>query len=102
MKKQFFKVVTGNMKSLGLKNNKTILKFSLGKWVKSPTIKKGISNDGGIWVAASLSAAKRLKKYMMNQYGKSCKIFKVLIGKILFKNTYRIKTDKVWFEEEVL
>lgn len=101
MGKQYFKVTTFNRKSLGLRNNPTILTFPLGKWIKSPTVKEGKSDDGGIWVAASKSNAKRLKKYMFYQHFKHCRIFRVSIGRVLFENSYRIKTDKVKCEAEV-
>ena len=102
MKQQrFFKVVTFNKKSLGLRNNSTILTFPLGKWVKSPTVKEGNSDDGGIWLAVSLSNAKRLKKYMFERYGNCCRIFRANIGRILFRNSYRIKTDRIKCEEEI-
>jgi len=98
---EFFKVTTSDRKSLGLRNNPTILTFPLKKWVKSPTVKEGNSNDGGIWLAANLSNANRLKKYMLKRYGKKCRIFRATIGKILFRNSYRIKTDRVRCEDEV-
>ena len=90
-----FKVVTQDQKSLGLRHNPTILYFPMNKWVKSPTIKEGECHDGGIHVAVRLSAAKQLKKYMLKKHGKKCRIFLVYLGKILFENSYRFKTDKV-------
>lgn len=94
-------MTTLDRKSLGLRNNPTILTFPLGKWIKSPTVKEGNSDDGGIWLAVSLSNAKRLKKYMLERYGKSCRIFKATIGRVLFKNSYHIKTDKIRCEVEI-
>lgn len=102
MKQQsFFKVTTSDRKSLGLRNNPTILTFPLGEWVKSSIVKEGNSDDGGIWLAVSLSNAKRLKKYMFKHYGKCCRIFRATVGRILFKNSYRIKTDKIRCEVEL-
>jgi hypothetical protein len=98
---EFFKVTTSNLQSLGLRKNPTILIFPLGEWVKSPTIKEGNSDDGGIWLAVSLSNARRLKKYMFERYGEPCRIFKATVGQILFKNSYRVKTDKIRCEVEV-
>ena len=98
---QFFKVTTYNRRSLGLRNNPTILTFPLGKWVKSPTIKKCSCDDGGIWVASSLSNAKRLKKYMMIYHKMKCRIFRVTIGQILWRSSYRIKTDRIRCEVEI-
>lgn len=98
---QFFKVTTYRRKSLGLRNNPTILTFPLGVWVESPTVKKGNSDDGGIWLAVSLSNAKRLRKYMFERYGKHCRIFRAVVGRILFRNSYRVKTNKIKCEEEI-
>lgn len=98
---QFFKVTAPDRKSLGLRNNPTILTFPLKKWINSPTVKKGSSDDGGIWVATTLSNANHLKKYMFKHYGKHCRIFKATIGRILFRNSYRIKTDRIRCEVEI-
>ncbi len=100
--KQFFKVTTSNRKSLGLRRNPTILTFPLGRWIKSPIVKEGKSDAGGIWLAVSLSNARHLAKYMLEKYGERCRIFKASIGKVLFRNSYRIKTDKVRCDEEVV
>lgn len=98
---EFFKVITSDRKSLGLRNNPTILSFPLGKWVESPTVKDGNSDGGGIWLAVTLSNAKRLKKYMFEHYGKRCRIFRATVGRILFRNSYRIKTNRIRCEEEI-
>lgn len=97
----FYKVVTEEMKSLGLRKNPTILTYKLGKWIKSPTIKANKDDDGGIWVAKNLSSAKKIQKYMMDKYGIKCQIYSVRIGESLYGNSYRIKTDKVKFIEAV-
>lgn len=93
----YYKVVTIDMKSLGLRKNPTILTYKIGKWIKSPTVKTNKDDDGGIWVTRNLGNANTLKKYMKNKYDKDCKIFKVAIGEYLYGNSYRIKTDKVKF-----
>ena len=90
-----YKVVTEDLKSLGLRNNPTILNFPMGEWVSSPTIKEGKSDDGGVWVCSNLSGAKRLKKYMFDKHNIRTFIMEAEIGKVLFKNSYRLKTDKV-------
>lgn len=99
---EFFKVTTSDRKSLGLRDNPTILTYPLGKWVESPTVKEGICDEGGIWLAVTLSNAKHLKKYMFEHYGEHCRIFRATIGRVLFRNSYRVKTDKIRCEEEVL
>lgn len=91
----YYKVVTKGMRSLGLRKNPTILKFTVNKWVSSPTVKEGKSDDGGIWVAQNLSGANKLKKYMDEQYGIKTLIFLCLADKILYSNSYRVKTNRV-------
>ena len=98
---QFFKVTTSNRQSLGLRNNPTILTFPLKKWVKSPTIKKCSCDDGGIWLASTLSNAERLKMYMYKYHRKQCRIFRATVGQILYRSSYRVKTDKVKCEVEI-
>lgn len=90
-----YKVVTMGHKSLGLRKNPTILHFPTRQWVKSPTIKANKDDDGGIWVAKNKSGAKRLQNYMADRYDIETLIFECQINKILYKNNYRIKTDKV-------
>jgi len=91
----YYKVVTENMESLGLRRNPTILKYKLNKWIKSPTIKEGSSDDGGIWVVKTKSNANKLVKYMRKMHKVNCLIFEAKIGKILYENNYRIKVNKV-------
>lgn len=81
---KFWKVVTMNLRSLGLRKNPTILEYQVNKWITSPKIKEGPSDDGGIWVAPSLSNARRLKKYMKENHNKICRIFTCSIGDILY------------------
>lgn len=92
----YYKVVTQENKSLGLRRNPTILTYPFDQWIKSPTIKNGKSDDGGIWVTHLLSNAKRLKLYMKQQYNLGVLIYPCKIGKILYQNSYRTKTDKVY------
>lgn len=93
--KPLYKTVTGGLRSLGLRNNPTILKYIVGGWVYSPTVKKGKADDGGIWVAVRRSGAETLKKYMKKKYNRSCRVYTVEIGDILYQNSYRLKTNKV-------
>lgn len=97
----FYKVTTKDHRSLGLRNNPTILKFPLNQWINSPTIKEGKSDDGGIWVTVNLSGARKLQSYMKKKYKKKCLIFLCSIGKILFQNSYRLKTDRIRLEKEI-
>ena len=91
----YYKVVTEDLESLGLRNNPMILHFPLGRWITSPTIKEGKSDDGGIWVCSFLSGARKLQKYMREKHNIETLIFEVEIGDILYYNSYRTKTDKV-------
>lgn len=100
---RYYKVVTDNLKSLGLRNNPTIFQYAIGLWTHepSPTMDKGgWGGTGGIWVANGISNAKNLKKYM-EQKGIKTKIFKIEIGAVLFSNSYRSKVSSVKLIKEI-
>ena len=99
-----FKVVTMDLKSLGLKNNPNIIQYTIGEWVSLDPceITEDDSDYGGMWVARTLSGAKELKKYMKTYHNKETRIFKSCLGKILFANKYRVKTDKILIFEEII
>lgn len=99
-----YKVVTEDMKSLGLRKNPNIIQFELGKWVylKENEIEKSKNDWGGIWVARTLSNAKKLGEYMIKQHQQPTKIFKATLDEILYFNSYRIKTNGVKLFEEIL
>lgn len=101
MNNYYFKVVTDDMKSLGLRNNPTILKYKLGFWTISPTIRDGKCDDGGIWVCATRSGANKLKKYMINKHNIKTRIFGCVVDDILYKNSYRIKTNQIMLWSEI-
>ena len=91
-----YKVVTEDLKSLGLRKNPNVMTFYINKFVKEKNrLEKNNKDYGGIWCAVNLSNAKRLSKYIKQKYNKETKIFMVEIGKILYQNSYRVKTDKV-------
>jgi hypothetical protein len=90
----YYKVVTVDLKSLGLRKNPNILNFEIGRWVHENFPKVGKSDDGGIWVANGRGQANTLQKYMLSK-GVPTRIFKVEIGEILYSNSYRTKTSKV-------
>jgi len=110
--KKYYKVVTKDLRSLGLRNNPTIMKFPIGRWIYEPNPQEGDGGwggTGGIWTAQTLYGARGLKKYMdkkaikeNDNSLKGCRLFEVEIGKILYQNTYRLKTDKVKLIREVL
>lgn len=97
----YYKVVTKDLKSLGLRKNPNILTFPKRKWVKEENPVFGNSDSGGIWVANGYGQANTLKKYMKEKYDLNCRIFLVEIGKVLYENSYRTKTDKVMLCHEV-
>lgn len=99
-----YKVVTNDMKSLGLRKNPNIMQFDLGKWIylQPNETEKSKRDWGGIWAAIDLSNAKKLAKYMKSKHQISPRIFKVALDQILFFNSYRIKTNGVNFLEEIL
>ena len=96
-----YKVVTHDLKSLGLRKNPNILSFYANQWIFDPAPTKNSKDSGGIWVANSLGAAHTLKKYMLSRYNTECRIFVVDIGRVLYQNSYRTKTDKVMLLDEV-
>lgn len=89
-----YKVVTENMKSLGLRKNPNIMQFSIGEWSYETNPDIGKQDSGGIWCCERLSAARALKKYYEKRYGKA-EIFECEIGVTLYKNSYRTKTNKI-------
>jgi len=97
----YYKVVTSDLKSLGLRKNPTILTFPEGVWVKEKSPSIGKNDSGGIWVANGYGQANTLKKYMKKKYNLNCRIFSVEIGDVLYENSYRTKTDKVLLCHEV-
>ena len=84
-----YKVVTRDMKSLGLRKNPNILTFPFQKWLYLPAnqIKKGKQDFGGIWVTKNLSGAKKLQRYMLDKYNQKTRIFKSKLDKILYSNS---------------
>ena len=97
----YYKVVTEDMKSLGLRKNPNILQFEKEKWVYEENPQPGNQGSGGIWVANGKGNAHTLKKYMQEK-SVTTKLFAVEIGKILYSNSYRTKTNKVRLLYEVL
>lgn len=98
-----YKVVTKDLKSLGLRKNPNILTYEINKWyaLSENKIKEGCEDWGGIWVARTLSSAKGLRNYMKKEYSKQTRIFKTALDKILYFNSYRVKTNAVLMFEEI-
>jgi len=99
----YYKVVTADLKSLGLRRNPTIFTYKVGRWVNEPNPTKdagGWGGTGGIWTTKTRSNAVRLMKYAESKSIK-CKLFEVEIGDVLFANSYRTKTNKVKLLKEI-
>jgi len=97
-----YKVVTQEIRSLGLKKNPSIIVFPLNTWVKEPrTLEYNNRDWGGIWCCEKLSAAQALKRYFERRYGKA-RIFVCEIGEVLYQNNYRTKTDKIKLTKEII
>ncbi len=107
-----YKVVTDDLRSLGMKNNHNVLKFDrkifqypIGQWYFFPEELFASNDDyGGIWVARTLSNAKRVKDGYEKRHHAKARIFRTVFPSkdILFANDYRIKTSRVLLLEEVL
>ncbi len=99
-----YRVVTEDMESLGLRNNPNIIKYPVGEWLALPPeqVEEGNGDWGGIWLARTPSRAKEYKRYMREKHRVEARVFKTAIGKILFCNSGRIKTDAIFMFEEIL
>ena len=97
-----FKVVTTNLRSLGLRQNPNILQYKIGQWYVLPAeqIQDGNNDWGGIWAARTMSGAKMLQKYMEKKYDHKTRIFRTALDEIIFSNQYRIKTKGINLVEE--
>lgn len=92
-----FKVVTTDLKSLGLRRNPNIMEFQVGEWISLPDneIQIGNSDWGGIWSALKLSGAKTLTKYIIEKYDLPTRTFEVAVDIPLYANSYRVKSQGV-------
>lgn len=98
-----FKVVTENLESLGLRQNPYILTYPVNRWyfLESDKVLEGPEDFGGIWVARTLSNARKLKEYMRANYSQETRIFRAALADILYYNNYRIKTQGINLFQEV-
>ena len=98
-----YRVVTEDLKSLGLRNNPNIITYPINEWyfLSEEKVKEGKEDFGGIWVARTLSSAKGLSKYMKNKHSTPTRIFKATLDRILYFNSYRIKTNGIMLFEEI-
>ncbi len=99
----YYKVFTLELKSLGLRKNPNILTFIPNEWyyLEDKDIVIGKGDFGGIWVCTNISGAKKLTEYMKNKYATETRTFIVNIDKILYQNSYRVKTNGIYLKEEI-
>ena len=92
-----YKVLKPDLTNVGLLNAPT-MQYRAGEWNRpmeelSDHPRKG----GGLWVAPNLSGAKQYRKYLKRKHNMDTRIFKCRIGKVLYRTSVRIKTDKLFF-----
>ena len=99
-----YRVLTKDLKSLGLRKNPNILQYLIGEWyfLSEEKIKEGKDDFGGIWVTRTFGSARRLCEYMKEKHNTETKLFKSAIDRILFENSYRIKTNGIYLVEELI
>ena len=98
-----YKVVTQDMRSLGLRRNPNILEFTQGEWLLLPKneVLAGKSDWGGIWAAVDKGNARSLQRYMRRQYNQETRLFAAAIKDVLYENSYRLKTNGIYLIEEL-
>ncbi len=99
----FYRVVTTDMKSLGLRRNPHILSYPIQEWFFLPNDRLviGASDWGGLWVARTLSCARQLTRYMAKKHAIQTRLFSALIDETLYQNSYRVKTNGIFLLEEI-
>ena len=97
LKPVVFKVVTSDLKSLGLRRNPNIMQFPIGEWVELSDDKLVPDEKGwgGIWGKLTLSDAKGLAKYMLREYGAPTRIFLTGVDNSVYANRYSIKSQGI-------
>ena len=98
-----YRVVTTDLKSLGLAKNPNILKYPNGEWyfLDESDVEEGKGDWGGIWLARIPSSARMLQKYMKRVHDVKTRIFKAAIDRVLYVNSYRLKTNGIMMYEEI-
>lgn len=102
-----YRVVTEDMKSLGLRNNTNIHTYPISEWYFLPEEDVVPGNEdwagwGGFWVARTLGGARTIQRYMRNEHSQETRIFKAALDDILYSNSYRIKTNGLLLFEEIV
>ena len=98
-----YRVLTKDLKSLGLRKNPNIIQYPFRQWYFLPEeqLKRGNDDWGGIWVTRTLPAAKKLVDYMKQKHNVETRLFKAAIDRILYANSYRVKTNGIYLMEEL-
>ncbi len=98
-----YKVVTDNLKSLGLRKNPNPLFFPIGEWVyEENLLQHGNEDYGGIWSAYRLGNANTLAKYCFDERNIKTRIFLTAVyNPVAFVGNYRIKSEGVMLMKEV-
>ncbi len=98
-----YKVVTPDLRSLGLRRNPNIITYPFQGWYSLPQnqVEESQNDWGGIWACRTLGDAKKLAKYMMQRHKRKTRVFKSLLGKILYHNSYRIKTNSIMLHQDI-
>lgn len=99
--KYYYKVVTQNLKSVGLLGAKQ-LQYKIGKWVYPlESFSTHRFKGGGLWVLREKSDAFGAKKYLKKKHEIKARIFSCKTGCILYQTSYRTKTTKVKLINEI-
>lgn len=98
-----YKVVTEDLKSLGLRKNPNIMTFPIGEWVILPEDETSDGNGdwGGIWTALNKGSVKTLTNYCMEKYQMKTRAFLTAMYRPVYANSYRIKSRGVMLVEEI-
>jgi hypothetical protein len=98
-----YKVVTSDMRSLGLRKNPNIIEYPVNEWFMLPQtqVKHGAGDWGGIWACRSMGGARKVSDYMREKYAIDTRIFKALLDDVLYANSYRVKTNGILLFEEI-
>jgi hypothetical protein len=101
MRRIAFKVVTPDLRSLGLRKNPTIVTYPLGCWISSPKKQVQHADAGGIWSAQKLSGARTLVKYMLRNHNLRCRVFRAEIDGVVRENSYRVQSKRIRLLSEI-
>ena len=97
MSQEAYKVLKEDLTNVGLLNAPQI-QYVFGRWIRPrEPLSSHARKGGGLWVAPTLSVARQYVRYLRKKHGITARVFKCRIGKILYRSSCRIKTDKLFF-----